>query len=311
MHADVHYWSAAALVSRASRISCARGDNEKPGYFVSDFVIFTRAKYTAGPQDYSCSMKRRQTRLSEVWSKTGPTSSKKLALALEAPAEIEKQDGTAAISSNEYDTVSSAVVSDLDTCTDEGDVREPNQGESCKAVCCASESECFQPVDKATLAPLEKNERNVLPSWYKSYPWLFVCTTQKKVFFLYCRYGENHGLLTFSKKGETAFTTTGFNNWKKATEKFTIHESCSTHRETKLKWNNVRKPSIRQQVDTQVAKVQAIRIKGLLKQLSAIRFLLRQGIAVRGHSEEEGNLFQLLTVWSNGDSNLKYWLREK
>ena len=32
---------------------------------------------------------------------------------------------------------------------------------------------------------------------------------------------------------------------------------------------------------------------------------------MRGHTEEEGNLFQLLTVWSNGDSNLKYWLREK
>ena len=32
---------------------------------------------------------------------------------------------------------------------------------------------------------------------------------------------------------------------------------------------------------------------------------------MQGHTEEEGNLFQLLTVWSNGDSNLKYWLREK
>ena len=100
-------------------------------------------------------------------------------------------------------------------------------------------------------------------------------------------------------------------NWKKATKKFTIHESSSTHRETKLKWSNVWKPSIRQQVVTQVAKVQAIRREGLLKQLSAIRFLLRKGIAMRRHTEEEGNLFQLLTVWSNGDSNLKYWLREK
>ena len=70
------------------------------------------------------------------------TSSKKPAIALEAPAEIERQDETAPISSNEYDTVSSAVVSDQDTCTDEGDVREPNQGESCEADCCASESEC-------------------------------------------------------------------------------------------------------------------------------------------------------------------------
>ena len=180
----------------------------------------------------------------------------------------------------------------------------------CKAACCASESECFQPVDKDTLAPLTKNDRNFLPSWYRAYPWLAVCTTKKKVFCFYCRFAENHGLLAFSKKGETAFTTTGFNNWKKATEKFTIHESCSTHREAKLKFSTVRTPSIRRQVDIQVSKLQAIRREALLKQLSAIKFLLRQGIAVRGHTEE-GNLFQLLTVWSNGDSNLKYWLREK
>ena len=65
--------------------------------------------------------------------------------------------------------------------------------------------------------------------------------------------GELRRTLTFSKKGETAFTTTGFNIRKKATEKFTIHESCSTHGEAKLKWSNIGKPSIRQQVDTQMA----------------------------------------------------------
>ena len=156
MHADVRYWPAIAVVYRASRISLVCGDNEKNGYFISDFVIFAQAKYTAGSQDYSYSMKRRQTSLSEAWSKTGPTSSKKPALALEAPAEIERQDEMAPISSNEYDKVSSAVVSDLDTCTEEGDICKPNQGELCKAACCASDSECFQPVEKPPLAPLEK-----------------------------------------------------------------------------------------------------------------------------------------------------------
>ena len=50
-------------------------------------------------------MKRQQTSLSEAWSNTGPTSSKKPALALKASAEIERQDETELISSNEYDTV--------------------------------------------------------------------------------------------------------------------------------------------------------------------------------------------------------------
>jgi len=41
-----------------------------------------------------------------------------------------------------------------------------------------------------------------------------------------------------------------------------------------------------------------------------MRFLLRQGIALRGH-DDEGNLFQLLKLWSASDTRLKQWLREK
>ena len=70
----------------------------------------------------------------------------------------------------------------------------------CTAACCANDSECFQPVDRPTLVPLAKNGRNFVTSWYKAYPWLSVCTTRGKVFCLYCRYTENHGLLTFSKR---------------------------------------------------------------------------------------------------------------
>jgi len=54
-----------------------------------------------------------------------------------------------------------------------------------------------------------------------------------------------------------------------------------------------------------------VRREGLLKQLSAMRFLLRRGIALRGHDDEEGNLFQLLKLWSASDTSLKQWLREK
>ena len=32
---------------------------------------------------------------------------------------------------------------------------------------------------------------------------------------------------------------------------------------------------------------------------------------MRGHTEEEGNLFQLLTMWSASDSSLKHWMRKK
>ena len=36
-----------------------------------------------------------------------------------------------------------------------------------------------------------------------------------------------------------------------------------------------------------------------------MKFLLRQGIALRGHSEKEGNLYQLLTAWSGDCAAIK------
>ena len=46
-------------------------------------------------------------------------------------------------------------------------------------------------------------------------------------------------------------------------------------------------------------------------QLLTLRYLLRQGMAVRGHHEEEGNLTQLLLLRSNEIPQLKVWLKEK
>ena len=98
------------------------------------------------------------------------------------------------------------------------------------AQCCSTADEAFQPTDKPTLSGLSSKQRNFQSKWYKDYPWLSVCATYKKVFCLYCRYGSNHGLLSFANFGEKAFTKSGFNNWKKALEKFRAHEISHSQR---------------------------------------------------------------------------------
>ena len=54
-------------------------------------------------------------------------------------------------------------------------------------------------------------------------------------------------------------------------------------------------------------KEQDERKQALLKQLRCLRYLLRQGLAVRGpgHKDIEGNLQQLLIMWSSYNSNLE------
>ena len=60
-----------------------------------------------------------------------------------------------------------------------------------------------------------------------------------------------------------------------------------------------------------MSKLRARRRQGLLYQLRALQYLLHQGMAIRGHTEVEGNLHQLLKVWANDNSDLELWLSEK
>ena len=49
----------------------------------------------------------------------------------------------------------------------------------------------------------------------------------------------------------------------------------------------------------------------LLKQLSSLRYLLRQGLALRGHTEREGNLVQLMLLHCEDCPRLEQWLVAK
>lgn len=46
----------------------------------------------------------------------------------------------------------------------------------------------------------------------------------------------------------------------------------------------------------------------LLKILQATKYLLRQRLPYRGHSERDGNLYQLLKIQTEHDGDLAAWL---
>ena len=77
---------------------------------------------------------------------------------------------------------------------------------TCTALCCISTEKAYQPTDKQTLAKFTTKKRNFQPQWYKQFPWVSVCITNKKAYCLYCRYATQHNLISFSKMGEKAFT---------------------------------------------------------------------------------------------------------
>ena len=168
----------------------------------------------------------------------------------------------------------------------------------CIAQCCLNYEKAFQPLDKAVLNSLSSKGRKFLPQWYKQFPWLNVCTTKRAVFCLYCCYCCHHNLNQFTRREEKAFTEVGFQNWKKAIEKFTSHERSTAHRDAKLTWIAQSTQDIDVHLSSQLEQVKLVRRQGLIAQLRGIRYLAHQGIAIRGHDNTEGNLEQLMRAWS-------------
>ena len=167
----------------------------------------------------------------------------------------------------------------------ENQLTDPSE---CLSACCSDMSKPYQPTTKNILSSMANNGRNFMHDWFDTFPWLMLCSTKKKTFCFYCRDVDRQGLITFSSKAESAYTTVGFNNWKKAIEKFQKHATCSAHSEAVIKWQMMQKPPVNQQLCTQLQHDQQERQQALLKQLQC--------------SETEGN---------SNDSSLKNWLREK
>ena len=104
--------------------------------------------------------------------------------------------------------------------------------------------------------------------WYKTYPWLSVCTTKRKVFCCYCRYAEKLNMLNFSKRCEDTFTTGGFNNWRKTLEKFKSDSLSITYREAVMKCLQLQKAPIESTFNLQTQRQQASQQNALLKLLN-------------------------------------------
>ena len=113
------------------------------------------------------------------------------------------------------------------------------------------------------------------------------------------------------ERPQAAFTTTGFSNWKKSIEKFTEHQKSGCHKQAVYQLEQSRKaPPVLAQLSDAHRRQQATARRCLMKVLQATKYLLRQGLAYRGHSERDGNLYQLLKIQTEDDSDLAVWLEK-
>ena len=105
---------------------------------------------------------------------------------------------------------------------------------------------------------------------------------------------------------DLAFISIGLRNWKKRPQRFRDNNNSKIHRITTYKINSLYNPSIRAQVDSQLIQQQKIARKSLLKLFTSERYLLRQGMAFRWHSADDGNYQQLSKLRAEDDSNFSF-----
>lgn len=151
--------------------------------------------------------------------------------------------------------------------------------------------------------------------WNEKFTWIIYKQECDLVYCSICRDAFQRGLITCchdiaSKRTHDAFVTNGFNTWKRAIESFRNHEQSALHREASLKISSTDKDV---NVLTHLSDIKQKQMdesrNALLIVLSAIRFLLHQGLAIRGHEDTNSNFIQLLQLLAHNLNELQWWVQ--
>ena len=90
-----------------------------------------------------------------------------------------------------------------------------------------------------------------------------------------------------NKSGEATLVYVGFSDWKNAIARLTKHQCSKIHSDCIYL---VRQPTVTAQLNLTHQIQQAKRRRLLCTEIQCIKYLLRQGLDIRGHVEDEGNL---------------------
>ena len=134
-------------------------------------------------------------------------------------------------------------------------------------------------------------------SWFNNLLWSKWPHWEEKIDKAYCIICRNVHILNqlTSKNQESAFIIVGYNNWKDATRAFELHRKSTCHKEAIMKWDYyLKRTCVHTQICHQLVSEQEKARICLMKILTSVEYLARQGMPFRGHQEDSGNFYQLL-----------------
>ena len=143
------------------------------------------------------------------------------------------------------------------------------------------------------------------------FPWLHYVVDGDKVLCFTCKKAHDEKKL-LAHNAEPSFIQKGYTNWKDATNNFRKHEQSKCHADAVLKTVTAPKtmPDVGEMLWSQHAKEKAECRQCLLKIIGNVKFLARQGLALRGDGKEEGSNFtQLLELRAIDNPVLSHWVQ--
>lgn len=159
-----------------------------------------------------------------------------------------------------------------------------------------------------------KQERKFLYSWLEKYKWLSYSEIENQAYCTFCvlMAPTEVGMRSSQKTGQ--LVQEGFQNWKKAIEKFESHSHLQYHKHAMVDLNNLKTlvegkkmNSIDRSLDVGKAKQAKENAERLKPIIETVIFCGRQGIALRGH-RDYGD-FDLDAMPDDNEGNFRALLR--
>ena len=138
------------------------------------------------------------------------------------------------------------------------------------------------------------------------YRWLWYHRDKKAAFCGICtEYRQPHDVSPFVYTDHF----TGFRNWKKGKELLEDHHNSDSHK-LAVKDASKMQATIECQFDDYTKEKQRLRRQGLISHLNTLKTLLRQGIAIRGHTDENLKIYQFNKDEANDNEGLNLIMKE-
>ena len=148
-------------------------------------------------------------------------------------------------------------------------------------------------------------------AWFEKWSWLHYVPHLSAVICYTCAKAHQNNLIDLCKNSDPAFICKGFQNWTKATVKFSSHENSRTHKQSVMALVQKTSQPVSHLINSKSEEDHQIAIQWLKTLFTSIQFLARQCIAIRGHSVDRGNLQQLLLTRCRDSPAMMGWLNKK